>query len=199
MIDITLYSIELYIMNCKTLSITTSDGETVQYPRNFLVSKCKTIKNALSLDGNDCITIPFTLKELDIFLEYLQCFEPLETVEETHIALKVADYLELHVPKFDLYFLLEILENSQQCDEFLKSEGFNDISLESILYLYENRDLLSSFVGKTRDERFTALSDWIKCKEGANFNELMKMIEYTCPNFIKRLLLQLDFSDEIIP
>lgn len=139
----------------RLLSLSTLDGQTVQYPLRILQCQSGTIADLFSesFDPDDQIELPFTRAELEVFFELLATEElPPEPLS----ALRVADYLNLNWPLHKLERLLTqlSLDNIELVDGFLKQAGYPALSFTALIYLLQHRAELMSFTGPRIRERF---------------------------------------------
>lgn len=191
----------------RLLSIQTSDGQTILYPRSVLQTNCGTIANLLSESLEGTIQLPFAEQQFGPFLELLEtrCLPSAES--DALIALEMADYLDLRLTKSQLYLILHRLdlEEEKQADLFLKEAGYPELSLKAIHHLLQHQNELSSFVGLTQKERFEQFHDAIMTSKQLNLSRIVQLITPLAPSigkanfaFIEDTFPDVDFNPQMI-
>jgi len=186
-------------MNLQLLTIQTSDGLSFQYPQKFLSDNCPYISDFLEEQMKGNLELPFTSEEMNAFLELLQTRRRLSSEAETLNALRVADYVRMDLTKAELNQIVADLspagreeclkEGIEQIDEFLKTRGYSELNMAALIDALENPDLLQSFVGPTREERYDRLLDFVKDAEEFTLHELIDACLKIFPYGIRSYLL----------
>lgn len=185
-------------MNYQLASIKLEDDLTIQYPLNFLVQKCDYFKDLQSedFDLKKDIGLPYTSKDFNLFLEFLQTEKPLDTIEETITALTIADFLRMNIDDSQLYLMvcqleaqMDYVNDWMQLDQFVQQQGYSDIHMASLIHALENLTAFKNFEGLSFAERYDQLLTHLDTAENATAQEIVKELLPILPHIFKWYIL----------